>query len=296
MVNKLETLVIAGVLVAGVGLAQAQESGSRLAPVIDRTGGVAPSSNPAAQTFGTANGNAGSLESRIVRLERLMENQALVDMMLRLDTMQSTVQALQGQVEELTFELQSMEQRQRDLYLDIDRRIHQMEQAGTSAPVAEPPMAGSGTVPPVAQPAVVSTTPTAPVQPADPAQERDAYQNAFQELKDGRYEQAISAFESFLSRYPAGSYAGNAQYWLGEANYVTRRFQAAESEFKKVLAGHPDSPKVADALLKLGFTYYELGKWDSARSSLNEVKTRFPNTTVAKLAENRLQKMRLEGR
>ena len=295
MVKKVYAVLIAGVLAGGAGLTGAQESGTRLAPVVDRTGGVADGGGPATQTFGTG-ASAGSLESRVVRLERLMENQALVDMMMRLDSMQSTVQTLQGQVEELTFELQNMEQRQRDLYLDIDRRLRQVEVAAaspSSAPSSAPPAPAVSAIPAAGTPQA-DVAATAP--PADPAQERDAYQKAFQELKNGRYDQAISAFESFLSRYPAGGYTDNAQYWLGEANYVTRRFQAAESEFKKVLDRHPDSPKVADALLKLGFTYYELGKWDAARKSLNDVNSRFPNTTVAKLANDRLQKMRLEGR
>ena len=49
-------------------------------------------------------------------------------------------------------------------------------------------------------------------------------------------------------------------------------------------------------MLKLGFTYYELGQWDAARKRLSDVVSRYPNTTVAKLADNRLQKMRMEGR
>ena len=287
MVKKIYPIVIAGLLLGGAGQVGAQQGESRLAPVIDRTGGA----NSATQTFGT-DGDSGSLESRVARLERLTENQALVDMLMRLDSLQSTVQTLQGQVEELAFELKGMEQRQRDLYLDIDRRIRAIEVGGASG--VSVPGAG-GAPPPVTQQSAPAPV-AAAVTPGDPAQERDAYQKAFQELKDGRYDQAISAFQTFLSRYPSGSYTGNAQYWLGEANYVTRRFEAAESEFRKVLERHPESSKVADALLKLGFTYYELGQWDAARKSLNDVVSRYPNTTVAKLADNRLQKMRMEGR
>ncbi len=286
--------LLAGAL-GGIPGAFAQEGG-RLAPVYDRSGMV-QSSEAAAAT--------SSLDSRVSRLERLMENQALVDMLMRLDGLQADTQDLRGNFEELVHELDDLKQRQRNLYLDIDRRLRQVELAltkvqaapatATTPPAAVPVPASAGTNMPTA--AAEAATPLAvSAEPADPAAERAAYQAAFNELKQGRYEQAIEAFETFLQRYPKGEYAGNAQYWLGEANYVTRQFKVAEREFKAVLERFPDSSKVADAMLKLGYTYYELAQWDDARKVLSEAAAKNPNSTVARLAENRLQKMRMEGR
>ncbi len=257
-----------------------------LAPVYDRTAALEA---------------AKALESRVARLERVLENQALVEMLMRLDSLQSDTQELRGIVEELRHELDGIKQRQRDLYLDIDRRMRDLEQglmqlrqSAAAAPAAGGPVAP---VPlPTAPVAVAPVATTAEAAQIDPAAEQAAYQAAFEELKQGRYEEAIKAFEAFLRDYPNGEYAGNAQYWLGEANYVTRRFDVAEAEFKKVLERFPDSNKAADAMLKLGYTYYELARWEEARKTLEEVKRRFPDSTVARLAENRLQKMRMEGR
>ncbi len=282
-------------LMGAVGVAPAvlAQEGSRMAPVYDRSGMVQSAEAAAA---------AGDLDSRISRLERLMENQALVDMLMRLDSLQSDTQGLRGEFEELIHELDNIKQRQRDLYLDIDRRLRQVELAMAEAKVAAPvdssvaPVAAAdGTVGVSA--ALVASPPVAvESEPVDPAKERAAYQAAFDELKQGRYEQAIVAFEAFLQKYPEGEYAGNAQYWLGEANYVTRKFDVAEREFKTVLERFPQSTKVADAMLKLGYTYYELAQWGAARKILSDVVANYPNSTVARLAENRLQKMRMEGR
>ncbi|MBN4079560.1 tol-pal system protein YbgF, partial [Beggiatoa alba] len=93
----------------------------------------------------------------------------------------------------------------------------------------------------------------------------------------------------FVQTYPNGFFADNAQYWLGEANYVQRRFDVALSEFDKVVKNHPTSPKRADALLKMGFTYQELGQYDKARLSLNTVIMNYPDSTAASLAQKRLQ-------
>lgn len=302
-------VVAACMAVAAPAAIQAQEY---LPPVIDRSGGVAqpgPAQSSPARQQGVPPKAAQSLEDRVKKLERLLDNEALVDMLMRLETLQNESQNLRGEIETFSHELEGIRQRQRDLYLDIDRRLREIEvslsQLKRSAPPASSSAAAAGTAmaaPSVAAPGSATpgfgdtTTGPAAAAPADPAAERDAYQQAFNLLKEGQYDKAITAFGTFLARYPQGDYTDNAQYWLGEANYVTRRFQVAEQEFLKVLNQHPDSSKVSDAMLKLGYTYYELGNWGAARKTLENVKERFPGTTVGRLAENRLQKMRLEGR
>lgn len=282
--------LILGLLVGAMGgyvaVATAEEQAPRMAPVIDRSAGSV------------------SLENRVTALERKLDNQALLDMLSRVEGLQNETQALRSQVEELTHKLETQEQRQRDLYVDMDSRLRGLETGGaSSAATSSPPVASTPRTPPavigpgaasVAQPATTVSA-AATSSPADPAKERDAYQQAFNELKDGRYDQAIGLFRNFLASYPDGEYASNAQYWLGEANYVTRRFPEAEQEFRKVLERYPNSSKVGDAGLKLGYTYYELGNWQAASKSLSDVVAKFPGSTAARLADARLQKIRQEG-
>jgi tol-pal system protein YbgF len=294
--------VVAALAATAPVVSQAQEE--FLPPVIDRSSGrsEAPQMNDRAVSPipAPATQSALSLDNRVTKLERLMENQALVDMLMRLDSVQNDTQELRGEMENLLHAIEEAKQRQRDLYLDIDRRLRQAEVAATAA-ASSAPLPSSPTLAPTAGMPVPTAMPPSAVQPAmavpiDPAQERQAYQKAFDELKSGQYDKAIVEFQNFLALYPAGDFTDNAQYWLGEANYVTRRFEMAEKEFQKVLQQHPDSTKASDAMLKLGYTYYELGQWDLARETLTEVVSRFPNMTVSRLAGNRLQKMRLEGR
>ena len=65
--------------------------------------------------------------------------------------------------------------------------------------------------------------------------------------------------------------------------------------FSVVVDDYPRSRKVPDALLKLGFCNYELKRWDDARTSLARVQADFADTTAARLAEQRLQRMTEEG-
>jgi TolA-binding protein len=64
-------------------------------------------------------------------------------------------------------------------------------------------------------------------------------------------------------------------------------------EYQKLVANYPDSQKLTHSMLKIGYTYYELGQMDQARTVLEDLKTRYPGTTAARLAEERLQRMKL---
>jgi len=233
------------------------------------------------------------LEQRVKRLEKLVEGQGLVDMYLRLETLQQEVQQLRGEVEVQTNTIEGLKQQQRQLYLDIDRRLRQLE----SGVVSKTP---STLTPPVTNPGAASAPSKAPAKQitpasADPVVEENAYRAAFKLLKEGRYSPATSRFRDFLTKYPASGYADNAQYWLGEISYVTRAFERAIGEFDKVLNNYPDSTKHADALLKQGYCYYELKNYTKANELLTLVGTRYPHSTAARLAEKRRQKISAEG-
>jgi len=244
----------------------------------------------------------GELESRIKQLERKLDSRSLVDLLEQVSNLQSEIQQLRGDIEVQTHSMESLQKRQRDLYLDIDRRLHRLEAGGVQQPAAGN---GSG-VPATAAPAVPAADATGTAaQPAgamastaaalNPAEQRKDYDRALEQLKDGRYNEASAAFKAFLEKYPGSSYADNAQYWLGEVFYVTRQFQPALNEFGKVLGSHPDSPKVADAKLKMGYIQYELKDWAKAQELLNQVVTGYPGTTTARLAQERLDRMKREG-
>ena len=123
------------------------------------------------------------------------------------------------------------------------------------------------------------------------AAEQETYQQAFELLQQGRYEQARNGFEALLAKYPTGSYADNARYWLGEAHYVEKDYAKAMDEFNRVISDYPQSPKVPGALLKIGYIYEAQRDPAKARGALQNVADRYPDTTEARLAKNRLDKI-----
>ncbi len=237
-----------------------------------------------------------ALVQRVEKMERLMNSRSMMEMLTRLDQLQREVQQLRGELEVQANTLNTLKGQQRELYQDTDRRLHRLE-AG-----AMPAMSGSVLDSSTTETGGDTLTPETsspnppPVVSADPAQERSVYEGALNLLKEGRYPQAADAFRQFRSQYPQSRYSANAQYWLGEAYYVSRDFVTALQQFSQVVEQFPDSSKVADAMLKRGFIYYEQQNWQAARQELESLVARYPQATAARLAKDRLERMSGEGR
>ena len=260
--------------------------------------------------LGTIQEQLAQLAEEMSRMGRLVDNRAVVDMIQQVDQLAGEISQLTGAVEQQLFEIEGIKKRQRELYSDIDRRLRDLESGSAamapSASISTPQV--QTTTPSVSQQSASSETTAAlstqssgqstqaitQFSPATP-EERDAYQAAFDTLKEGRYKNAKTELRAFLDKYPGSSYAGNAQYWLGEAHYVTRSFEQGIAEFRGVLEKYPTSNKVPDAMLKLGYTYYELKQYPEAKSVLGDLRDKFPNETAATLAGKRLERIRKEG-
>ncbi len=251
-----------------------------------------------------------SLAERVAQLERQLgqsgggsvvagqqvDPELIADLLNRVELLQGEVQKLTALTEQQGNEIESLKQRQRAQFLDLDERMNRLRGGGASAIVtpsaspsrpAQPTQGGDS-------PSGTATT-SAPVAEVS-SDARTAYEDAFDLVRANKYTEAISAFNNFLGRHAASDYADNAQYWLGESYYASGNYPLALEAFQRLVANYPDSTKLADARLKIGFTYYGLEQWEEAESALNEVIETYEGSTAARLAENRLRVMRLQGR
>ncbi len=254
-----------------------------------------------------------SVEQRLERMERMLDSQSLLQMMERFDALQLEVQQLRGQLEEQQHQMEGMKNRQRELYLDVDRRMSRLEREGTGAapqaaasglaPSAQTPLTTGNTVksvPSVVPSPPVNTAPVAPTEsvttdPSQLAEERAAYQKAFDLLRELRYEQASAAFRDFIKKYPTSRYAHIAQYWLGEAAYARRDFKQAITDYQALLDNHPHSGKRADAMLKIGYSYQELKRTRESTQMMERLIELYPDSTEAGQARNQLRRMKKSG-
>jgi tol-pal system protein YbgF len=219
------------------------------------------------------------LESRLLRIERVLSNQSLLTLSQGVESSQNEVRTLRGQLEELQHNLTRSQDQAREQYSDVDRRLSAVEAAGGGG--GGPGAALGGT-----------SGGSLPVPQGD---DRANYQAAFDLLKDGKYPEATAAFKQFMATFPDSALADNAWYWLGESHYVTKQYGDALKSFKTVVDKYPASRKMPDALLKIGYCNYELKNWAEAKTALNQVVQQYADTTAARLASQRLAKMQGEG-
>jgi len=257
--------------------------------------------------------HAQSAEQRLQRLERFLDNSALIGMLQEMESLQNEVRQLRGALEERDNAIGAMRERQRKLYLDTDSRIAALESGGVGGGSLDSlddlddlddldnledlddfDTGGGGNE--VSLSSLSAAQPqSVPERQVDEQREKLDYQNAYDLLILGRNREAIAGFGNFLQRYPNGTYSDNAHYWLGEANYVERQFSEAIDRFNVVIFQFPASRKVPDARLRKGFALYELQRYGEARQELVQVESEYRGRSIAALARRRIEQMNNAG-
>ena len=200
----------------------------------------------------------------------------------QIQQLQQQVMELNGKLEEQAYELRTLKEQSLQRYVDLDKRLS----AGAAAGAAGAGEAAVGSTEPL--PAAVATTGTAPV--AAQAGEPEAYRAAYALVQSQRFDQAVTAFQQFQRDYPAGKYAPNAYYWLGELYLVVQPpdLESSRQAFTMLLSQYPDNSKAPDALYKLGKVQYMKGNREKAKEYLDEVISRYgsTNSSAVKLAKD----------
>ncbi len=178
-----------------------------------------------------------------------------------------------------------------DRLKQIETRLASLE--GGLRTVPAKPEGPAGELSRQSKPAAITPRPEPTPLPGTPdISPTSAYNLAYNDYLNGRYELAVSGFQRFLQDFPSTSLAPNAQYWLGESYYGLKDHVRAMQAFEKVVTDHPNSEKVAAALFKLGLAASETGNASKAREYLKRVLQDFKDTNEAKLAKGKLAELR----
>ncbi len=116
-----------------------------------------------------------------------------------------------------------------------------------------------------------------------------AYQSAVKSLRAGRFDVAATLFRDFISQFPSSGYMPRARYWLGNAQFAQRQFEAAQESFRSLLSSLPiDHPLRSEVLLSIANSQLELGSRDEAKQTLQHLVDGYPQSAAARLAQERL--------
>ena len=205
-----------------------------------------------------------AVEAKLADVSRRMEALTLAAQSQNVTRLEAEVRELRGEVEKLRFDFDTSEQRARDLYMDLDKRLARLEGQGGARRPSSAPVPSS-------------------------QDEEAAYQAAFEQLKAGKFDDSIKEFRALLARWPQGRYADNAWYWLGESYYARKNYDGALESFRMLLTQFPDSTKAPDALFKVGVCQLDKKQKGEARATWLKVVSQHPNSNAAKLARQKLE-------
>lgn len=214
--------------------------------------------------------------ARFERMEAAQRQQ--IELANQIELVRQDIARLRGQVEVLTYELESAQKRQKDFYVDLDDRLRKLEVAAqeqhakavTAGPAANNAAAGAARI--------------------DPVEESRDYEAALTLLKGGKYRDAGNAFEGFVGKYPDSQFQASANYWAGSAFYQGRDYAKANNYFGKVASNWPNDSRAPDAMLGLANAQADGGDAKAAKATLQSLASKYPSSNAAQVAKQRLAK------
>lgn len=171
------------------------------------------------------------------------------------------VRHLRGEVETLKYQIQRNKDSRQRMYQQLDERLTALEGGGSATTTGAANEADAGT----------------------------AYDAAFEQLRNGKYDDAISGFEAFVKQYPNSEHTVDALYWLGQARYVQGDLSGASSALQQMIDQYPKSDKIASALLRIGVIQQTVGKSKQAKATFQRIVDDYPDSDSADKARQHLQ-------
>jgi len=205
-----------------------------------------------------------------------VNRQAFADSRLLVDTVANNIRVLREKVDDTNVRISSFSQEIEALRFLIPRLpIAQSDPGATdlestlvSAPGLEPPP---------------STNPGISPQ--------RLYDNAWADYSTGQWSLAISGFDTYIKTFPRSDLSDNAQFYIGETHYNDGRFADAVLSYDEVIVNYSDGDAVPEAQYKKGLALDRLGDTDQAREAFQAVLNSFPDSRIATLALQALNRL-----
>lgn len=155
-----------------------------------------------------------------------------------------------------------------------------------AAPTSTTPTGAPGAVPP---PTTTAAPPPAPLNTGMSPQK--LWDLAYSDYAAGQWALAIQGFETYLRAFPKSAQSDDAQFYIGEALQLDGKFKEAITAFEKVTTDYPQGDRVPDAYYKRGMMFNRLNQNDRARESFELVIKTYPDTEASRLARQALDRL-----
>lgn len=194
----------------------------------------------------------------------------------KLDASSGQVQALNDSVDELKSRIAKLDKSIQDLQAQL-QNIQNPPQPAAGAP---------GAAPAVGPPVIIPGGPGIAGNQTPPLKE--TLQAGVRDYNAAKYEVAAGEFQDVIHYYPLDDMAGTAQFYLGEVAYRQGRYDDAVKAYNAVLEGFPGNAKAPAAQLRKGMALLKLDKKQAAITEFHLLIKRHPRTPEAAQAHAKL--------
>ena len=211
--------------------------------------------------------------------------QSQAELMLQFEQLRQETQQLRGLMEELSFQLGQMSADQKTRYLDLDQRLGELVRVQKDAVAVQQAAASKNPVANLPD----GATPAAGENPISQISDEDAYNEAFQLIRERKFDESLILMAEFIANYPDSDLVLDARFWRGQVFDVLGRNEEAIEAFKSLTMIAPDYRRILQVKVKLGKLLIKNQDVINGRKILEEVITEAPDSVEAGLASRELE-------
>jgi len=222
----------------------------------------------------------------------------------RINTLFDDLAKLRGEVEVLTYALQTSEERQKVLYKELNERLQKIEGSALkiennvnsveSAPTNQP-LTQNNLIIQEEEEVLPEIAPEPIPQAADlpPLVDKNIEYQEFEDAKKlitaTKYKEAFDALDKFVINYPSSELLPEAKYNLGYTQFALRNYKAAINTFNKIVLEYPDNPIAPNSLYQVSNSQIQLTRITKAKQTLRTLIKKYPNADIIPSAKKRLK-------
>ena len=221
----------------------------------------------------------------------------------RINTLFDDLANLRGEVEVLTYSLQTSEERQKVLYKELNERLQKIEDSAVKiennvnsaeSPPKNQPLPQNDLI--IQEEEVLPEIAPEPIpQAADlpPLVDKNIEYQEFEDAKKlitaTKYKEAFDALDKFVVNYPSSELLPEAKYNLGYTQFALRNYKAAINTFNKIVLEYPDNPIAPNSLYQVSNSQIQLTRITKAKQTLRTLIKKYPNADIISSAKKRLK-------
>ena len=221
----------------------------------------------------------------------------------RINSLFDDLAKLRGEVEVLTYSLQTSEERQKVLYKELNERLQKIEESAlkiennvnsVESPTENKPLTQNNLI--IQEDEVLPEIAPEPIPEAadlpplvDKNLEYQEFEDAKKLITATKYKEAFDALDKFVVNYPSSELLPEAKYNLGYTQFALKNYKAAINTFNKIVLEYPDNPIAPNSLYQVSNSQIQITRITKAKQTLRFLIKKYPNADIIPSAKKRLK-------